>query len=92
MWYANQEMNKHLKTQICFSFPTAALRMNTKVWLGTFKNTKWTKPSVAQLLFQPHLTSSLGWTAFGSGGPTGFGELRKAKMEPTGRAGKGAGY
>lgn len=40
------------------------------------------------LLFQPYHSSSLVWTASGSEDPTGFGELRKAKMEPTGRGKK----
>ena len=40
------------------------------------------------LLFQPYHFSSLVWTAFGSEDPTGFGELRKAEMEATGRGKK----
>lgn len=99
MWHANQENNTTWTSEIttsfsvfCFFLPQGCLLEHQDATGNTKEyNVKKAKLGAA-FAGQPYHFSSLGWTAFGSGDPTCFGELRKPKMEPTERGKKKAGY
>lgn len=94
MWYVSQENNTPwtFVMAICFGrgfvFATE-LPLGLQDTTGNMKEyqVKWAKLGPA-FVDQLYHSSSLGWTAFGSGDPTGFGELRKPKMEPIKRGKK----